>query len=90
MWFVILKTLLSDDLMSDDPSAESAQPEMLLVADDANAAYLKSTPAAKVRADSPAVCPYTLPHPGEPSCRYRSGTKKHIYPCRSWCGRYSR
>jgi hypothetical protein len=43
MWFVILKTLLPED-----PGAWSAQPEMLLVADDANAAYSKSTPAAKV------------------------------------------
>ena len=42
---------------------------MLLVADDANAAYSKSTPAAKVRADSPAVYPFTLPHLAASGCR---------------------
>src|SRR5258708_34992485 len=34
MWFVILRTQLPGD-----PGAGSSQPEMLLVADDANAAY---------------------------------------------------
>jgi len=42
MWFVILKTLLSED-----PCAGSAQPEMLLVADDANAAYSNPRPLPK-------------------------------------------
>src|ERR1700722_15708488 len=42
MWFVILKTLLPDD-----PGAWSAQPEMLLVADDANAAYSNPRPLPK-------------------------------------------
>jgi len=42
MWFVILKTLLPED-----PGAWSAQPEMLLVADDANAAYSNPRPLPK-------------------------------------------
>src|ERR1700749_1593926 len=58
MWFVILKTLLSED-----PGAGSAQPEMLLVADDANAAYSNPRQVPKC-ADSPAVYPIRIPHPG--------------------------
>jgi hypothetical protein len=42
MWFVILKTLLPED-----PGAWSAQPGMLLVADDANAAYSNPRPLQK-------------------------------------------
>jgi hypothetical protein len=42
MWFVILKTRLPEA-----PSAWSAQPEMLLVADDANAAYSNPRPLPK-------------------------------------------
>jgi len=76
MWFVILKTLLPED-----PGAWSAQPEMLLVADDANAAYSKSTPAAKVRADSPAVYLVSLPHRATSGCRRPRDLKKHIRAC---------
>jgi len=50
MWFVILKTLLPED-----PSVGSAQPEMLLVADDANAAYSNPRPLPKC-AQTPLPC----------------------------------
>jgi hypothetical protein len=67
---VILKTLLPEDptcylkiqvghRIVQVPG--SAQLEMLLVADDANAAYSNPRPLPK-RADSPAVYSYTLPH----------------------------
>jgi len=57
MWFVILKARLPED-----PGAGSSQREMLLVADDANAAYSNPRVLPK-RADSPAVYRFSLPHP---------------------------
>jgi hypothetical protein len=43
MWFVILKTLAPGQ----DSGTGSSQPEMLLVADDANAAYSNPRPLPK-------------------------------------------
>src|SRR3984957_10981872 len=57
MWFVILKTLVPGQ----DSGTGSSQPEMLLVADDANAAYSNPRVLPK-RADFPAVYRFSLPH----------------------------
>src|SRR5580698_2223743 len=57
MWFVILKTLAPGQ----DSGTGSSQPEMLLVADDANAAYSNPRILPK-RADFPAVYRTSLPH----------------------------
>src|ERR1700733_13775788 len=57
MWFVILKTLAPGQ----DSGTGSSQPEMLLVADDANAAYSNPRVLPK-RADFPAVYRLSLPH----------------------------
>jgi hypothetical protein len=57
MWFVILKTLVPGQ----DSGTWSSQPEMLLVADDANAAYSNPRVLPK-RADFPAVYRFSLPH----------------------------
>jgi hypothetical protein len=87
MWFVILKTLLSDDLLSDDPSAGSAQPEMLLVADDANTAY--SNPRSLPKC-AQTLLPLSLNPTARHSVRapFLPRLKKHIHPCRNWYGRY--
>src|ERR1700722_20739911 len=57
MWFVILKTLAPGQ----DSGTGSSQPEMLLVADDPNAAYSNPRVLPK-RADFPAVYRSSLPH----------------------------
>jgi hypothetical protein len=58
MWFVILKTLLPEDpVLPEDPNAGLAQPEMLLVADDANAAYSNPRPLPIFRGCGVALLP---------------------------------
>src|SRR5262249_35570922 len=72
MWFVILKTRLPEA-----PSAWSAQPEMLLVADERQCSILESRPAAKMRAASPSVYPPSLPHLITSGCRLHRAQKTH-------------
>jgi hypothetical protein len=78
MWFVILRTLLPEG-----PGAWSAQSEMLLVANDANAAYSNPRSLPK-RAQTLLPCiplDYrTLQRPDAVSSRL----KKHIHACWSW------
>jgi hypothetical protein len=77
---------------------------MLLVADDASAAYSNPRPLPKVRADSPAVyssestaprgvqAPFACPGAVGimPGQSHPFPLKKPKHPCRNWYGRYSR
>src|ERR1700761_3888220 len=65
MWFVILRTLLPEASRRSCQTVQvpgSAQPEMLLVADDANAAYSNPRPLPKCAQTLLPGSAYTLPH----------------------------
>jgi hypothetical protein len=75
MWFVILKTLLPED-----PGAWSAQPGMLLVADDANAAYSNPRPLPKCAQTLPPLFPKPTA-PVDVRMPLPRDLKKHIQAC---------
>src|SRR5579871_3407997 len=92
MWFVILKTLPPKNPgLPEDPGAGSAQPEMLLVADDANAAYSNPRPLPKCAQTLLPCISLSLPHLNALGCHRPQSAglpptlrfKKHIHACRA-------